>query len=159
MVMQNNPDYHKMQTQIDKNTDLLVDVGVLKEQVKTLATLCNKMDVVIEKLMEQNERNIERIYDDMESRKKETDADYKEVHERIDAVLERVEDSERRITDIVRGEINALRKDLLTQKEEPIGITAKFKEWKYMALGGLLVLGWLLEHLNYDTIKTIFGLK
>ena len=68
--------------------DIKVDVGVLKTQVLTLSTLCSKMDQVIEKLVDQHDRHIAKVYDDMENRRLETDADVKEIHDRIDTVLE-----------------------------------------------------------------------
>ena len=56
-----------------------VDVGVLKEQVASITTLCGKMDVVIQKLVEQSERHISQVYKDMDKRRLETDADIKEI--------------------------------------------------------------------------------
>ena len=37
----------------EEYSDIKVDIGVLKTQVLTLSSLCNKMDTVIEKLMDQ----------------------------------------------------------------------------------------------------------
>ena len=68
--------------------DIKVDVGVLKTQVLTLSSLCSKMDQVIEKLVDQHDRHITKVYDDMENRRLETDGDVKEIHDRIDTVLE-----------------------------------------------------------------------
>ena len=77
--------------------DLRVDVGVLKNQVLTITELCNKMDQVIEKLVDQHDRHIRKVYEDMESRRKETDADINEIHTRIDTVLEKVQGTEQQI--------------------------------------------------------------
>jgi hypothetical protein len=78
--------------------ELKVDVGVLKTQVLTLSTLCNKMDIVIEKLVDQHDRHIRKVYEDMDNRRKETDADIKEIHDRIDTVLYKMQSSEQRLT-------------------------------------------------------------
>ncbi len=69
------------------DTDIKVDIGVLKTQVLTLSALCNKMDQVIEKLVDQHDRHIAKVYTDMDNRRLETDADIKEIHQRIDTVF------------------------------------------------------------------------
>ena len=38
--------------------DTKIDVGVLKQQITTLTLLCDKMDKVIEKLVDQHDRHI-----------------------------------------------------------------------------------------------------
>ena len=75
------------------DTDLKVDIGVLKTQVLTLSALCNKMDQVIEKLVDQHDRHIAKVYTDMDNRRLETEADIKEIHQRIDTVLNKMESS------------------------------------------------------------------
>ena len=56
---------------MDNYTDLKVDVGVLKTQTATLTSLCEKMDRVIEKIVDQQDRYITQVYDDMEKRRQE----------------------------------------------------------------------------------------
>jgi hypothetical protein len=73
--------------------DIQVDVGVLKTQVLTLSALCNKMDQVIEKLVDQHDRHINGVYSQMDKRRLETEEDIKEIHERIDTVLDKMADS------------------------------------------------------------------
>ena len=68
------------------SVELKVDVGVLKTQVATLTQLCNKMDSVIDKLMDNQTKMANDIYDDIEKRKQETVSDIKELHSRITTV-------------------------------------------------------------------------
>mgnify|MGYP003328769517 CR=1 FL=1 len=56
-------------------TDLKVDVGVLKTQVFTLSQLCEKMDKVIEKLVDVHDQHINQVYREMDKRRIETDND------------------------------------------------------------------------------------
>ena len=49
--------------------DLRVDVGVLKTQVLTLSSICNKLDQVIEKLVDQHDRHISKVYEQQQKRK------------------------------------------------------------------------------------------
>ena len=128
--------------------DIKVDVGVLKTQVLTLSSLCSKMDQVIEKLVDQHDRHISKVYTDMDNRRLETDADVKEIHDRIDTVLDKVQDSERRIMEEMKG----LKKCLNEHNESSKIQFEKINQWKWTIAGGILVLSWLLSHSNLDTI-------
>lgn len=133
-------------------TEIKVDIGVLKTQVLTLSALCNKMDQVIEKLVDQHDRHIAKVYTDMDQRRKETDEDIGEIHERIDTVLDKVSDTEVRIM----NEIKSLRDCMLKHNKEEKQQLDKLLQWKWMIVGGILVLSWLISHTNVDTIiKTI----
>ena len=81
---------------MDNYTELKVDVGVLKTQTATLTTLCEKMDRVIDKIVDQQDRYISQVYDDMEKRRMEKNLEMKEVHNRIDTVIDKVELTEDR---------------------------------------------------------------
>jgi len=129
-------------------TEIKVDIGVLKTQVLTLSALCNKMDIVIEKLVDQHDRHIAKVYTDMEQRRKDTDEDISEIHERIDTVLEKVSDTELRIM----NEIKSLRECMLKHNKEEKDQLDKLLQWKWMIAGGILVLSWLISHANVDTI-------
>ena len=49
--------------------DVKVDVEVLKHDVSTLTRLCEKMDKIIEKLVDHQDVIITQIYKDMDKRK------------------------------------------------------------------------------------------
>jgi DNA-directed RNA polymerase sigma subunit (sigma70/sigma32) len=128
--------------------DIRVDVGVLKTQVLTLSAICSKLDQVIEKLVEQHDRHISKVYTDMENRRLETDADVKEIHDRIDTVLEKVQDSERRIMEEMKGFKKAMSEHSETSKLQ----FERLNQWKWTIAGGILVISWLISHSNLDTI-------
>jgi hypothetical protein len=128
--------------------DIKVDIGVLKTQVLTLSALCNKMDQVIDKLVDQHDRHIAKVYTDMDSRRKETDSDVKELHNRIDTVLERMSDQNEKIMD----EFKFIRKEMSAHNSQEKQQLDKILEWKWMVIGGILVLSWLISHVKLDTI-------
>ena len=132
---------------------LQVDVGVLKQQVSTLTTLCDKMDKVMEKLVDQHDRHIAKIYTDMDNRRLETEADIKEIHVRIDTVLDKMQDSELRLMD----ELKAMRKDMQDHNNKEKESLDKLLQWKWMVVGGVIVFSWLVSHVNLDTLSSIFG--
>lgn len=131
--------------------DVRVDIGVLKTQVLTLSSLCNKMDVVIEKLVEQHDRHIAKVYADMDQRRLETEKDIKEIHERIDTVLDKMQDSNEKIME----EFKNLRKDMTEHNAKEKESLDKLLQWKWMVAGGIIVLSYLISHINLDTLLHI----
>lgn len=136
----------------DELSEIRVDVGVLKTQVLTLSALCNKMDQVIEKLVDQHDRHINGVYSQMDKRRLETEADMSEIDDRIDTVLEKLQESEVRIM----GEIQGLKESMAKHSESSKLQFEKLNQWKWMIAGGILVISWLFSHTNVDTIvKTL----
>ena len=133
---------------MDNYTELKVDVGVLKTQTATLTSLCEKMDRVIEKIVDQQDRYINQVYEDMEKRRQEKNEELKEVHKRIDTVIDKVELTERRIMD----EIRDLRKQISNSTEKEEEALQKLNQWKWTIAGGIIAISWLISHLDYDTI-------
>jgi acetate kinase len=137
--------------------ELKVDVEVLKNQVLTITQLCGKMDSVIDKLVDNHDRMINQIYNDMEKRKSDTNADIKELHSRITTisrdVSDKVELTERRIMD----EIKALREEIQQHNRKEDNELRKIMEWKWMAAGAIVVLAWILSNIKIEHISKIFG--
>ena len=133
--------------------EVKVDVGVLKSQIVMLTNLCNKMDQVIEKLVNQHDRHISKVYEDMDKRRTETNLDIKEIHGRIDDVLEKVKGTEKTLLD----EIKSLRKEMQQHNNNEKESLDKLLQWKWMVAGGILVISWLISHVKLDTLLT--GIK
>lgn len=137
--------------------DLKVDVNVLKNQVSTITLLCDKMDKVIDKLVDNHDRIVTQIYNDMQKREDEKDADVKELHSRITTISrelsDKVELTERRIMD----EIKSLRADITEHNKKEDQELKKILEWKWMAAGGIIVLAWLFSHINLDVLGKLFN--
>jgi hypothetical protein len=132
----------------DDISEIKVDVGVLKTQVLTLSALCNKMDQVIEKLVDQHDRHINKVYDTMDNQRKETNTDVADVHGRIDVVLEKLQESEIRIM----AEIKDLKQTMGEHVEASKSQYEKLNQWKWSLAGGIVVVTWLLSHSSFDTI-------
>jgi hypothetical protein len=127
-----------------------VDVGVLKEQVSSIASLCGKMDIIIQKLVEQNDRHIAQVYQDMDKRRLETDADIKEIHDRIDTVLDKVQMTELRLME----ELKSMRTDLMNHNKQEKDQLDKLLQWKWMIVGGIAAVVWLASN-GLEFFKTI----
>lgn len=150
--------FQKKSKEIEMSDDkevvnLQIDVGVLKQQVSTLCTLCDKMDKVMEKLIDQHDRHIAKIYTDMDNRRLETEADVKEIHVRIDTVLDKLQDSELRLMD----ELKAMRKDMQDHNSKEKESLDKLLQWKWMVVGGVIAISWLVSHVNLETFSSLIG--
>jgi hypothetical protein len=132
----------------DDILEIKVDVGVLKTQVLTLSALCNKMDQVIEKLVDQHDRHINKVYDTMDNQRKETNTDVADVHGRIDVVLEKLQESEMRIM----AEIKDLKQTMGEHVEASKSQYERLNQWKWSLAGGIIVVTWLLSHSNFDIL-------
>jgi hypoxanthine-guanine phosphoribosyltransferase len=132
----------------DNVTELKVDVGVLKTQVATITSLCQKMDHVIEKLVMQQERYATQIYKEMEQKRMEKNAEIKDIHDRIDTVIDKVQITELRIME----EIKELRAEINTHNKSEKESLDKLNQYKWMLAGGIIVVSWLISHFNTDTI-------
>jgi len=128
--------------------ELKVDVGVLKAKVEAITELCGKMDQVIEKLVDQHDRHLSKVYENIDLRRKETDMDIKELHVRIDSVLDKVQVTEKTLLE----EIKLLRKEMSDHNKKEKESLDKLLQWKWMVAGGILVLSWLISHVNLDTL-------
>jgi chromosome segregation ATPase len=135
----------------DDLSEIKVDVGVLKTQVLTLSALCNKMDQVIEKLVDQHDRHISGVYSNIDKRRLETEDDIKEIHERIDTVLDKMEKSNEKIME----EFKSLRKDMADHNVKEKEALDQLLKWKWMLAGGIVALSWLISHFNPDTIISL----
>ena len=131
--------------------DVRVDVGVLKSQVSTLTELCQKMDKVMEKIVDTHDRHLTKVYEDMEKRRFETDRDIKEIHDRIDTVLDKVQDTELRLME----ELKELRREVSEHNKVEKQSLDQLLQWKWMVAGGIIVLSWLISHIKLDTITRL----
>ena len=142
---------------MSEDLEMKVDIGVLKTQVASITQLCDKMDKVIEKLVDNHDRMVNQIYNDMQKREDDKNADVKEIHSRITTISrelsDKVELTERRIMD----EIKNLRHDISEHNRKEDSELKKILEWKWMAAGGIIVFIWLATNVNLEAISKIFG--
>ena len=135
----------------DDIIDVQVDIGVLKTQVLTLSALCNKMDQVIEKLVDQHDRHISKVYEAMDNQRREKDDDIAEIHDRVDMVLEKLQESEKRILEEFQG----LKKTMNDHSANSKAQFEKINQWKWTLAGGIIVITWLISRVGFDTLLKV----
>lgn len=129
-------------------TELRVDVEVLKKDVDVITNLCEKMDKVIEKLVEHQDVLINQIYNDMDKRKTDTNDDIKELDNKIATVnadlTKKLESTQEKIMD----EIKFLRNEIQEHNAKEDSELQKILRWKWTIVGGVIVLSWIVSNIN-----------
>lgn len=135
---------------------LKVDVEVIKTQISSITQLCEKMDKVIDKLVDNHDKVVNQIYTDMRDREEEKDKDVKELHLKINGVTkdlsDKVELTERRIME----KIEEIRKEIAAHNEKEDRELKKIWEFKWMAAGGIIAVAWLLSHVKLEALSKLF---
>jgi prefoldin subunit 5 len=141
----------------DNAVELKIDVEVLKEKIDNITHLCGKMDQIIEKLVDNQDRIVTQIYNDIERRKRDTMEDIKELHSRITTVdrnlSDKIELTERRIMD----EIKSLRHTIDERNKKEDSELRKILEWKWMIAGAIIILTWMISNVNLASFGALFG--
>jgi acetate kinase len=141
----------------DPIVSLKVDVEVLKTQVSNITHLCEKMDTVIEKLVDNHDRMVNQIYTDMNKKEDDTAQDIKELHSRISTVdrnlSNKIELTERRIMD----EIKSLHTTISEHNKKEDEDLKRIFEWKWMLIGGIIVIAWLLSSIKLESLLALFA--
>ena len=141
----------------DPIVSLKVDVEVLKNQVSNITQLCQKMDTIIEKLVDNHDRMVNQIYNDMNKREDDTGQDIKELHSRISTVdrnlSDKIELTERRIMD----EIKSLHSTINEHNKKEDDDMRKILQWKWMVAGGVIVLAWVISNIKLEALLALFG--
>ena len=132
--------------------EVKVDVGVLKTQVDTLTKLCEKMDTVIEKLVDHQDVIISQIYNDMDKRRSDVNEDIKDLHSRITNVSREMNEKLDETEDKIMNEIKEMRKEIFEHNKREQDAMDKLLQWKWIIVGGIIVVTWLTQHMGLDTI-------
>jgi hypothetical protein len=130
------------------DNELINDVGMLKGQVAALSIVASKLDVIMDRVVDQHDRHMSKVYTDMENRRLETESDIKEIHDRIDMVLEKVQTTEKSILEKIEG----LRDCITEHNKEEKKQLDQLLQYKWMIAGGIIVLSWLISHVKPDTL-------
>jgi hypothetical protein len=103
-----------------------VELSALKEKVSFFNVIYGKFDVTLGKIQEM-----------IENRRYENNEDIKEVYDRIAS-------SEKTLLD----EIKTIRTELKLQHEEHSRKIAEIDKWRWVMIGGAVVIGWFIEKIS-----------
>lgn len=120
--------------------DVRLAVAIIEKDILQNTKVVDKLSEAVEKIQEMNQNLCKMIalhelrHENTDKILESFDEDVRKVHGRIDMVIGQVEPKQS-ATDKLQD--NEVKKAL-----------AQFNKWKYMATGALLVIGYLLSHLD-----------
>ena len=137
-----------------------IDIELLKKDVNILTSLCEKLDISIDKMqeiasnlsrlvslqqqrLEIQEKTTKEIESVLEMRRVEHNNDIKELHSRITNVNRELTEKIDKTENKILSEIKALREELSKDENSISKRLFDIESWKWMVMGGLFVLGWI----------------
>jgi chromosome segregation ATPase len=161
-----------IQSTVENNT---LEIELLKKDVAIITTLCEKFDVTIDKMqeiasnlskmislqeqrIENHEKNTKDVQGIIEMRRIEHNHDIKEIHSRITTtnrdLTEKIEQTEKKILE----ELHSMREELKKERTGFAERLSKVEYWKFMLVGGLIALTWVLARADLGKIfKLVFA--
>jgi len=142
-----------LDNKMDKEVnELRIDVEVTKKDIDTLTRLCEKMDKVIEKLVDHQDVIIKQIYNDMDRRNQDTNDDIKELHSRITTTSRETADKVDKSEGKIMAEIKDLSNKIQAHTDSEERIVEKLMKYKWPVLAGVIMISWLTSHVGPDII-------
>ena len=89
----------------------------------------------------------------MEKRRTEKNAEVKEIHDRIDTIIDKVQITELRLLD----EIKELKLQIERNNKKDQEAIDKLNQWKWTVGGGIIAISWLISHLDSDIIGKLIN--
>jgi hypothetical protein len=139
--------------------EIRIDVEVMKRDVDTLTRLCEKMDKVIEKLVDHQDVIIKQIYNDMDRRNQDTNDDIKELHSRITTTSREMGDKLEKSEEMIMAEIKEISAMIQAHTDNEERIVEKLMKYKWPMIITIIVISWLTSHVGPDTILKIIAMK
>jgi chromosome segregation ATPase len=158
--------------------DHRVEIELLKKDISIMANLCEKFDTTIDKMqeiasnlsrmvslqeqrLENQEETTKEIQSVLEMRRVEHNNDIKELHSRITTVNRELSDKIEETEKTILQELQEIRKEIKeSHTREDASFSKRLAEietWKYMIMGGIVVITWVLAKADLGAIfKLLF---
>lgn len=157
--------------------EIRLQVGLMERDVQLNRQLIDKLTEGIEKTQEMNVNLVRMIalheqrHEQHEEAEEEFDEDVKELHSRITTSTRETQDKIESTKKELFARLDSIHSELLehivsrttpttlVQEDDP-KVEESIREldrWKYMLMGALLIIGWLLAHIKWDLLIKLFG--
>jgi hypothetical protein len=130
-----------LQDDLQDFNSLQLAVGIIKHELVTQTKITDKLAEAVEKIEAMN-ANLVKMIALHELKHENAEDDIKELNHRIEA-----QTSTKTTTTTTTSSTEQDAKKTLDQ----------LNKWKYMIIGGALVIGWILAHLKWTVVMQLFG--
>lgn len=120
-------------------TDMRITVGRLEYDVAMNVKVIDKISEAVEKIEEMN-ANLVKMIAVHDLKHENAEEDIKELSQRLDSIRSTTTTT-----------------TISTTEEESKKTLDQLKKWKYMIIGGALVIGWIVAHIKWSILVTLFG--
>jgi DNA anti-recombination protein RmuC len=160
-------------------SDIRLQVGLMERDVQLNREMINKLSEGIEKTQEMNVNLVKMIalheqrHEQHEEMEDEFDEDVKELHSRITTTTRETHDKIETTKRELFARLDSIHSELLEHIVSRTAVISKSDEkkakteadealkdltrWKYMLMGALLIIGWLLAHIKWEQLIRLFG--
>lgn len=121
--------------------DVRLALGIVQHDLTTQSKITDKLAEAIEKIEEVNV-NLLKMIAVHEEKHENTAEDIRELEHRLDYSSK----TQTTTTTTTTGTEDEAKKTL-----------DQLNKWKYMIIGGALVIGWILAHIKWPVLLTLFG--
>lgn len=146
-----------------------MDIELLKRDVKSLTELCAKFDRTIDslqgiandlstmvKLQEQRLTAQEKLTDNFEENYKNSEKEHqkenKEIYDEIrmghDSVNDKLNNIEKSLLERIDFKLDSLAKNENIDKKSIMEKITEIESWKWMVMGGMFILGWIVSNIS-----------
>jgi hypothetical protein len=125
----------------DDFAEVRLAVGIIKHDLANQVKISDKLAEAVEKIEAMNS-NLVKMIALHELKHENAEDDIKELQRRIDTTSHT-----QTVTTTTTGNTDEEAKKLLEN----------LKKWKYMIIGGAVVIGWILAHLKWTVVMQLFG--
>ncbi len=150
---------------------LAENVNSLQKDMAQVGILVDRLDVTIEKLtevsstvsqllavqgnrLEFQEKIQEKLQELVEKRRQETEANIKDVYVRIEKVEKDLQNDMAESENKIISKIDSLQSSGTQQHKEMGERLARLEKWMWSAVGGAIVIMWILNHIDLAGIIT-----
>lgn len=144
-----------------------LEIGLLKKDHEQMQHITDKLSVSIEKIQEMNGNLLRMIalhdqkHDQHQKIEDDLKSDIKELHSRITTITRELYDKIDEIESSLGSKIDSLRESIKKDDAEgafggkPKSIIAEITKYKWMIVGGLLAITWVIKHVNLTLLDSL----
>jgi predicted RNase H-like nuclease (RuvC/YqgF family) len=156
--------------------DQRVEIELLKKDISILSSLFEKFDSTLDKMqeiasnlskmvslqeqrLESQEKETKELQSVLEMRRIEHNNEVKELHSRITTVNRELSGKIEETEKTILQELHEIRRDIRESHSKDNGSLSKrlseIEMWKYMVMGGIFIIGWVLAKSDIGKIFTL----
>lgn len=135
--------------------ELKMEIELLKRDISYITSLFNKMDSLILKIENQQDKISEKTGDLIEQKVKCAQEELSDLYDNLQKVENNIHSRINSIENILLTEIKKIGKDLNDHINDENTLLKRADKLKYILVGAIAIFIWVIK--NFDVIEKVFG--